>query len=357
MKKRTLQILTVMGFIGFLLAMLLGTVLIPKEAFSQREKRYLAEFPQPQWDNIISGAWSDGLESWLADHIPLREFFVGLDAYKEYLLGQQTASEIRVIDGRLVEAPVTVDQEALEKNLNTIDSFAGKLDCGMTLALVPSAGWATGREAWKVDAIIFDIYERVSVDTLNLTECFRGKPELFYQTDHHWTSQGAYTGYQAIAAHFGREAAEQFTRERIPDCFRGSTYSRSALWLTEPEDMELWHGSDDIRYIASDSPDPQKVFCRDRLTEADPYLVFLDGNHPLVRLYNPNASGRLLVIRDSYSNCLGPFLAESYGEVVMADLRYYRLPLSTLAAEGFDQVLMIYSLNSFLTDPFIILLR
>ena len=99
------------------------------------------------------------------------------------------------------------------------------------------------------------------------------------------------------------------------------------------------------------------MFCRDRLAEADPYSVFLDGNHPLVRLYNPNASGRLLVIRDSYSNCLGPFLAESYGEVVMADLRYYRLPLSTLAAEGFDQVLMIYSLNSFLTDPFIILLR
>ena len=80
MKKRTLQILTVIGFIGYLLAMLLGTVLIPKEPFSQREKRYLAEFPQPQWDKIISGAWSDDLESWLADRILLREFFVGLDA-------------------------------------------------------------------------------------------------------------------------------------------------------------------------------------------------------------------------------------------------------------------------------------
>ncbi len=355
MKKRTLQILTVAVFAAYLLAMLLGTILIPKADFSRREKRYLAEFPQLRWEDIASGTWGDSLESWLADHIPLRELFVGLDAYKEHLLGWQ--GEIRCIDGRLVEAPVTPEQETLEKNLKAIEAFAGKLEGGMTLALVPSAGWATGREEWMDDDIIAEIYARVGVDTLDLTDCFRDKPELFYRTDHHWSSQGAYAGYQAIASHFGCGIREQFVQERIPGCFRGSNYSRSALWLTAPEDMELWHGSDGIFYTTTESDTPQQPFCRDRLADSDPYMVFLDGNHPLVRLYNPNATGKLLVIRDSYSNCLGSFLAESYAEVVMADLRYYRQPLSDLATEGFDRVLMIYSLNNFLTDPNIVLLR
>lgn len=355
MKKTALQRLTAAVFIGYLVLMLLGTVLLPKEPFSQREKRYLAEFPKPQWAQIASGEWGDRLESWLADHIPLRSFFVGLDAYKEYLLGLQ--GEIRVVDDHLVEAPVEVEEEALERNLAAIASFAEKLDGRLTLALVPSAGWTTGRREWRDEEIIAGIYQRAGVDTLDLTACFRDRPELFYRTDHHWTSQGAYTGYQAIAAHFGREVSTQFTKELVPGCFRGSTYSRSALWLTEPEDMELWHGSPDIRCTTDGDDTPKEVFFRSRLTEADPYTVFLDGNHPLVRLYNPNASGKLLVIRDSYSNCLGPFLAESYAQVVLADLRYYRQPISALAAEGFDDVLMLYSLNNFLTDPNIVLLR
>lgn len=357
MKKRTMQVLTVSMFLGFLLFMLLGTLLIPKQPFSPREKRYLTEFPKPEWDALSSGEWGEALEGWLADHIPLRSFFVGLDAYKEYLLGEQAAKEIRRVDGRLVEAPAAVNQENLEKNLQAIHSFAEKLDGGMTLALVPSAGWATGEEAWKDDAIIREIYEQAAVDTLDLTDCYRNRPERFYRTDHHWTSRGAFVAYQSIAAHFGKDIREEFIRERIEGCFRGSTYTRSALWLTEPEDFELWHGSEDIYYTVGDEEEPQPVFCRERLTESDPYTVFLDGNHPIVRLYNPNARGKLLVIRDSYSNCLGPFLAESYGQVVLADLRYYRQPLSQLAQEGFDDVLMLYSLNNFLTDPNLILLR
>ena len=47
---------------------------------------------------------------------------------------------------------------------------------------------------------------------------------------------------------------------------------------------------------------------------------------------------------------LGGFLAESYGEVVLVDLRYWKTPVSELVAEGFDDVLVCYSLYNFLTD-------
>lgn len=356
MKNRVMQILAIALFVGYLVVMLLGTLLLPRQDFSPQEKRYLAEFPRLDWEQLTSGAWGEKIESWLADHVPGRSLFVGINAYKDYLLGQQVCKEIRVLDGHLVEAPATVDDARVENNLRAIDAFAGNNE-NVTLALVPSAGWAFGGEGWKDDAVIAGIYEKAAVNTLDLAACYEGRPELFYRTDHHWTSAGAWEAYRAIGEAWGWEIKTEFDKEVIADCFRGSTYSRSALWLTEPESIELWHGSPAINYTLADAPEHYPVFARDRLTESDPYTVFLDGNHPLVRLHNPNGTGKILVIRDSYSNCLGSFLAESCAEVVLVDLRYYRQPISALAEEGFDHILILYSLGNFLTDPNIVLLR
>ena len=83
------------------------------------------------------------------------------------------------------------------------------------------------------------------------------------------------------------------------------------------------------------------------------YTVYLDGNQPIVRITNPaNAGkGKLLVIRDSYANCIGPMLVESYEEVVMIDLRYYKQSISAMVeAEGIDNVLVMYSIGNFMTD-------
>ncbi len=65
------------------------------------------------------------------------------------------------------------------------------------------------------------------------------------------------------------------------------------------------------------------------------------------------------MIRDSYSNSLGCFLAESYGEVVLVDLRYFKSQaVSALAAqEGFDDILVCYSIGNFLTDTNLVWLK
>ena len=145
----------------------------------------------------------------------------------------------------------------------------------------------------------------------------------------------------------------------VAENFQGSTYSRSALWLTQPETIELWHGSDQLTVTNGETEGThQGIFYMERLEEADKYTVFLDGNHSIVRVHNPEKEGKLLVIRDSYSNCLGGFLAESYGEVVLVDLRYYRSPVSQLVLEeGFDNVLVCYCCSNFLTDTNLMLLR
>lgn len=346
-------------FLAFLFAMGLGLAFLPKTAFSAQEKRYLAEFPKPGWQTVTSGQWGEELETWLADHLPGRTFFVGLNAYQDLLLGQQDTKDIRKVGNRLVEAPKTADPAVLEKNRKALTAFAEKIGQPITAVLIPSAGWAMGLDGYTDDAIIRQALDGASVQTLDLLPVFQNRPELFYRTDHHWNSAGAYAGYAAILEGLGKQAvpASAFAVETLPDCFRGSTYSRSALWLTPAEPLELWQGSA-VSVENETGTVHDGVFYRERLEEADKYTVFLDGNHSLVRLTNPRGQGKLLVIRDSYSNCLGCFLAENYGEVVLVDLRYYKQPVSALAAqEGFDDILFCYSLSNYLTDTNIVWLR
>lgn len=359
MKKH--EFLTSLLFCGFLLSMTLGYLFLPKSGFSENEKRFLEEAPALSWKAVSSGDWGEDAETYMADHIPGRDFFVGLNAYFELFTGRQAGSDIWLKEGKLIERPVEADNAALRKNMDAINRFAETVGIPVDLILVPSAGWAAGQEEYQDAALIEAAYAQAKTTApLPLYPLFEGKPELYYDTDHHWNSAGAYTAYR-----FYMEAkgcffrAEQDFQKEIHGTFQGSTYSRSALWLTPAEELELWLGSEGITVTNGESEEVHEgVFYWERLEEADKYTVFLDGNHSIVRTHNPNAEGKLLVIRDSYCNSLGCFLAESYEEVVLVDLRYYKQPISQLAAqEGFDNILVCYSIGNFMTDKNLIWLR
>lgn len=348
-------------FCGFLIAMAAG-YLLPSKDFSEMEKRYLAEAPEFHWKSVFSGDWSSQAEDYLTDHVPGRNFFVGVNAYLELIAGRQKLKDVWLEDGKLVEAPVAADEEAIRKNMNTINTFADQLEKKVHLMVVPSAGWAAGVEEYTDDEALEKIYAAAgkNVVPIAVENIYRDRPELYYNTDHHWTSTGAYLGYEAAAKALGRSyrKADDFSVTEAPG-FQGSTYSRSALWLTPPETIELWQGSSRLTVTNEAEKVPHEgIFYRERLEQADKYTVFLDGNHALVRIQNPEKQGKLLVVRDSYSNCLGGFLAESYGEVILVDLRYYRQSVSELVKqEQIDDVLVCYSCANFLTDTNLVLMR
>ena len=365
MKKAKLhEIVTCVLFCGFIGMMGLLYLVLPKTDFSELEKRELEAFPILNWETLTSGQFGADLETYMADHMPGRNFFVGLGAYYDLFIGQQPSKDIYLAEGdRLVETPVVWNQEQVEKNLRYIQNLSQKLGQPIDMILVPSAGFILEDQILGVhddytdDAIISQIYAMAgeNIRCLDLAKLYLSvsdRENLYYRTDHHWTSYGAYMAYQAYMQQLGRPYAsrEFFTVEAHPG-FRGSTYTRSALWLTPGENVELWQGSN--LQVETDQGIHEGAFYLDRLKEADMYTVFLDGNQPIVRIRNEaNAGkGKLLVIRDSYSNCIGPMLAESYEEVVMVDLRYYRSAVSALvAAEGFDQILLMYSIGNFMTD-------
>ena len=119
MKKAKLhEILTCVLFCGFIGIMGLVYLVMPKSEYSQLEKRKLEAFPELTWDTLVTGQFGTDLETYMADHMPGRNFFVGVNAYFELLLGQQPTKSILVAQGdRLVEAPGVWDQEQVEKNM------------------------------------------------------------------------------------------------------------------------------------------------------------------------------------------------------------------------------------------------
>ena len=360
MKKRELT--TLILFFGFLLSMTLGYLFLPKSDFSETEKRYLQEAPALNWKDVASGDWGNDIETYLADHIPGRDFFVGLNAYFELYTGRQVAKDVWLRSGKLLEAPSQMDETAIRGNMNVLNKFAQSIGQDVDLMILPSAGWAAGEPEYQDETIISAIYDQAAAPLIPFPvhDLYAGSPELFFNTDHHWTSAGAYAAYRSYMEGKGLEyRPEEAFEKTVYSNFRGSTYSRSALWLTPGEDLEMWRGNDSLTVTNGEDPQPHAgVLYSNRLEESDKYTVFLDGNHSIVRIQNPEEEGKLLVIRDSYSNSLGCFLAESYGEVVLVDLRYYRQPVSQLIAqEGFDDILLCYSLGHFLTDTNLVWLR
>ena len=376
MQSKKEQIITIALFCGFLAAMLLAYLLLPKSSFSDREKRYLAEAPELSWESLLSGEFGADVETYMADHIPGRSFFVGLNAAYDLISGRQVTKDVRLLPGgRLVEAPVQWDEARIQKNLSAISAFAEALAQPVDLMIVPSAGWAaqenpvTGldlfcQEEYTDDVIISKIYELAqdSVRGFDACQVLSGHGDCYYSTDHHWTSLGAYRVYAAYMESLGRSfpQAEDFTIETV-EGFYGSNYTRGGLWSIPSEPLELWHSGSALTVTNGETPEPhQGVFYRERLAEQDKYTVYLDGNHSLVRIENPAlaGAGKILVIRDSYMNSMGIFLAESYETVVLVDLRYYKNPISQLCQqEDFDTILICYSIGNFMTDTNLIWLR
>ena len=362
----------VLLFIGIIVVMQAAFWLLPRRSFSENEKRVLSEAPQIDAAGIADGSVFRSIESYLSDHFPGRELWVGANAYLENAEGRGATEDIvRGTDDWLFTAPVSDDRETLWDNMQAITTFAEKQSVPVTMMAVPSAGAVVSDKLPALhlpypDADLLEEARRIAGNTLHWVDlytdfCSAEQPErLYYRTDHHWTTEGAYRAYCLMMEALGQSSVprDDFTVEQITD-FYGTSYSKSGLWLTEPDTLELWTGSD-IQAVTTvydaNRADPvtrEGMFFREYLEDADKYPVFLSGNHARVHIEtNADSGKRLLVIKDSYAHALAPFLAEEYSTINLIDLRYFKQQTisSWLEENPADEILLVYGLSSLAED-------
>lgn len=365
-------------FCAFIGIMPLLFFILPKSFFSADEKRVLEKSPDFSVDAVLNGKYQKGVEQFLSDHFPARKGFIALDAYYRLYTGRNGTNGIyKGSDGYLINTPVSMDDANLRKNLNTIRSFAEKTDIPVFLTVVPSTGYILGdklplvHETYNDDKILTQAEKSLSpaVKYIDLCEALRkeGKDnQIYYRTDHHWTSIGAFTAYNMLSDILEYEPLKKsdFKISKY-NGFYGTTYSKSALWGEKPDTIELWRSNANISVEIYDDnkkgvTKSRDAFFTDRLKDADKYPVYLDSNHSLVKIKNSGvAKGKLLIIKDSFANCLAPFIMNHYNEIYMVDLRYYRKNTASklIKDNGINQVLIVYGIDDIVNDKNIMWLK
>lgn len=367
-------------FLIFIYGMALWFLFSPKTDYSSSEKRYLQKFPDANVEKVLSGEFGSEFETFFADRFPQRNTWVGLNAYTTLAEGNNGASGVyNCKNGYLINKPVSTENN-LDKNVGAVVDFAKTIDAPTTVMLVPSTGYIaddvlpTFHDKYNDDEDISKISSTLSKDKIgfvDLRERFKSEykngSQLYYKTDHHWTTKGAYTGYQELCKALGITPIDDSTlkKDSYPD-FYGTTYSSSGFWLTPPDNIEIWsnpkNSDKNISVKITEGANVKtsgSMYFTDHLKEDDKYPVFIDGNHALTEITNTNAkNGTILLIKDSFSHSLAPFLAENYSKVVLVDLRYYKESVSQLVSTyNPEQVVVLYGIDNLATDTDIVWLK
>ena len=372
MKKAFKQLPTIV-FIVFIFSMTILFFALPKKEYSSSEKRYLADFPTLTVDTFFSGDFGEDFEKYLSDYTAFRNFWVGLNSYYNYALGNPLSNGIyKCDDGYLLNDPPKT--ERLSTNIDVIAEFSTASNLPSTVLLAPSTGYVTNDVLPNKHIVYHDdtLFENVSatlsendITFVDIRDTFKNEykngTQVYYKTDHHWTAEGAYLAYCELADKLGYTANNKDNYEiTTHGGFYGTTYSSSGYWFTKPDDIEVWESKTiketDIEVSITDNgktTTSSSMFFLDNLNDDDKYPVYLDGNHPYTIIKNKAIKDgeKLLVIKDSFAHSLVPFLAEHYEEIVMIDMRYYKQSVSELIKNGdFDRMLYVYSIDNLGSD-------
>lgn len=349
----------------FLGGMLLWSLMLPDRERSETENRTLAQWPEFSWESLKNGKYTKSVEEYFADQFPLRDQWTGLKAHSEQMIGKTEFNRTYLVEGdTLISKVERPNEEQLDKALTYVEQLDQRTEIPVSIGLIPSAAeiWKeklpTGAESWDQKAFLERV-EALGLPMVGFEDALSAHADeaIFYRTDHHWTSLGAFYGANAVLEALGKEPLEReaFTPEVASTAFRGTLYSQSGVHWVEPDTMEFWVKDENLEITSWRSGRPQSAQLYDRsfLEKKDKYSAFLGGNQPLCVIKNKAIpdGGKILLVRDSYSDSLAPFLAQRFSEVHLMDLRHYHGSVSGYAEEQqVDEIVVLFSIPNFITE-------
>ncbi len=357
-------------FCAFLGTLFAANALTPDKDFSPVENRTLAQAPAPTVKSILSGDFMADFEAYVTDQFVLRDRWIALKAGAEYASGKRENNGVYICDQHTLiprfDAPS--DERSIqrcEKNFGYVDAFASLTDVPVYFSLIPGkvSVWSHLLPAGAPNADEGVYLARGAQTTarwldVNAALTAHKDEPIYYRTDHHWTSLGAYYGYKALVEGMGLEAIplSAFTPTTASSEFYGTAFSTSGIRWMAPDTMEFYVPQDaaEVTNYFDQTPTPGQLYDLSKLEGKDKYAAFLGGNKPLTILRSKVAAQgapKLLVVRDSFSDSLAPFLCYNFSEIHLVDPRYYKVSAAQYVKDNaIDQVLVLYSVDNFVDE-------
>ena len=368
---------------------------LPLREFSENENRVLAICPEPSLESILDGSFRDSFETFVSDQFPMRDELLVFSVLASRTLGKQKINDViyakedngqtRLID----DYKEPINEEKFIEAVGRL--YDGAVSANITVMIVPTAyqiyedempsillsqeraGQQDTYEYLKEGIIALDDSEKpsginiVEEITDSLEEGKNAGYNIYYRTDHHWTMYGAYRGYLALAPYLNIPVnpvlEDQMTT--VSESFYGTTWSRVVDYSVDPDTIEIYENPDWADSLVVSYEDTKETYASpynmEYLDKKDKYSLFLNNQHSLIRIDNPDADltrtdgnkrSSIVVIKDSYANSLIPLLIDQYETIWVFDPRYYRGSITAFVNEHpeVQDVLILYNLTTMDND-------
>ena len=403
--KKILQYPIAVLFALFISVFFLVDVFNSDRAFSEFENTSLAQKPAFSWSSFVDGSFGSKYVKYINEQFLGRDNWISMKAVADMGLGRIEShgvtygddhylmEKLEIVEDQNYPANAgtnIVKQTALDRSNGMVSSFLQMYDQPITFSLVPNSyailedEVPTGFPGADQQAYTQQIYRTLSEadDQLEIVDfsdaLSQHKDEyIYYRTDHHWTTLGAYDAYVAYCEQKGLTpvSLEELEENKVED-FYGTFYSK-AKRPSQPADTITWYDVDvdEFAFVANLQQDKQLAQLGEVVQEdglellrvdgmmdqrkfevRDKYAAFMWGNSGYVKIksnhnlnHQEGKTSRLLLFKDSYANSMIPYLTYNYDEIIVVDLRYMAKSTKELMQEEFDDIFVMYNFSTYVS--------
>ena len=347
-------------FVACLLVVLVLNVLTPVNKTSEMENRGLAQRPNFNWTTLRDGSFFKNYQTFESDQFVGRNSWIHLNYLIQKVSGVRKIQDVYLCHDQLMEEMPEPNQTQLKRNIQAINDFANAhKDINMQMVLAPNA---ISVQADRLPAFadvkdqeseMNQITKDLSIQSVDVNSALKKHKDeyIYYKSDHHWTSLGAYYAAHAINSNI---QLNQYDKREVSNSFQGTLASKVGS-INIKDEVDIYTPKKTCNYLVtynSSNKQTRSIYNSKAFHQRDVYQVFFGGNEGMINIsINNNSDKHLLLIKDSYANSLVQFLLPYYRTITIIDPRYYYDDLDQqMNKDIITNVLFVYNTNTFVQD-------
>lgn len=362
LEKRWLQTQSIITrfFIVCLLVVLVLNVITPVKTTSEMENRGLAQRPTLSWETLWDGSFFKNYQTFESDQFVGRNNWIHFNYLIQKLSGVRKIQDVYLCHDQLMEEMPEPNQTQLKRNIQAINDFANAhKDINMQMVLAPNAISVQSdrlpafADVKDQESEMNQITKDLSIQSVDVNSALKKHKDeyIYYKSDHHWTSLGAYYAAHAFNSNI---QLNQYDKREVSNSFQGTLASKVGS-INIKDEVDIYTPKKTCNYLVtynSSNKQTRSIYNSKAFHQRDVYQVFFGGNEGMINIsINNNSDKHLLLIKDSYANSLVQFLLPYYRTITIIDPRYYYDDLAQqMNKDMITDVLFVYNTNTFVQD-------
>lgn len=380
-KGKLISLITVLIFIVGIFGVAGLHILVDDKEFSQSENRVMAQLPSLTLSALADGSFMDDFEAYLSDQFPFRDALISAKSFSDRAIGKTKENGVYIgKDGFLFDSQSEYNDTQVKSITDAVLKLSSEnKNLEKAFILAPNSSYIysdklpdylTVENQKEQIEKIYSLMNDKSIAKLDVCSLLEGCKEkydylLYYKTDHHWTTRSAKAVFNMLnkqwklntsgTVYLGEEIKPKFAYYTVSSSFEGTLSSSAGVHdiydtveICVPKSSEGTY----VVELEQSGVKTASLFFNDKLKSKNHYEVFLGGNYDKVIITTVSKSeNSLLLIKDSYANCMIPMLTPYFNKIVVIDPRYLTDSFDSILKENdFTHLLFLYNLNTFLED-------